>query len=140
MRSVDLAVSVVAVAIAGCARTGESRGIPPGAYTTEMGPSDLPDSLPPTDRDGMTGTWTLHFSPGRVAVDFKGSRVVEAPIQVSGDRVTFDSAGTGSSACHLPGTYTYTVGNGALRFKRVSDQCDGRAAVLTTHPLRTKSP
>jgi hypothetical protein len=46
----------------------------------------------------MYGTWTLNFSPGRVAVDLKGNRVVEAPIQVSGNRVTFDSTDAGPAA------------------------------------------
>src|SRR5918997_1323648 len=100
MRSGDLALRVAFIALSGCARSQEFRGIPPGAYTTEMGRSDFSDSIPAGETDSMYGTWTLHFSPGRVAVDLKGNRVVEAPIQVSGNRVTFDSTDTGPAACH----------------------------------------
>jgi hypothetical protein len=140
MRTRDLVLRFAFIAISGCARSGESSGIPPGTYTTEMSPSDFPDSLAAGETDSMYGTWTLHFSPGRVAVELKGKRVVEAPVQVSGNRVTFDSTDTGPAACRMPGTYTYTLENGAIRFARVSDECDGRAAVLTTHPMRKKSP
>jgi hypothetical protein len=138
MRVVDGVLVVVAVV--GCSRPEKPNEIPAGAYTTEMAPSDVPANLSSAQTDSMTGTWTLHFSPGNLAVDFKRSRVVDAPIRVVGNRVTFDSTDSGPAACHLPATYTYTVERGTARFSKVTDQCDGRAAVLTSHPLRRQSP
>jgi hypothetical protein len=41
---------------------------------------------------------TLQFSPDNLAVDFKERRVVDAPIRVAGNRVTFDSTDVGPPA------------------------------------------
>jgi Zn-dependent M28 family amino/carboxypeptidase len=114
-------------------RTG---GIPAGRYTTTLTRADLARRVPAAEVDSMVGPWTMTFdSTGHFTVERNGTQIVQGVAQPRpGRRVYFDAKDTGPAACHMPATYRYTVQGDRLTLRKVSDKCDGRAAVLTSHP------
>jgi len=111
-------------------------GIPAGTYTTTLTKADLAGRVPAEEVDSLVGVWTqTHDSTGRFVVRWKGTQVVEAVAKpMPGDQIYLDDKDTGPYACHLPATYRYSVSGDSLSFVKVSDECAGRAAVLTAHP------
>ena len=128
---------VVGAAIAGATASAQASGIPSGTYRTSLTRAELSHRVKPADADSLIGAWSLTFdAAGHMTVLWKGQHVVEGIAQAKpGHRVYFDDKDTGQYACHMPATYRYSVHGSQLTFRKVSDKCDGRAAVLTTHPL-----
>jgi hypothetical protein len=112
-------------------------GIPAGTYRTTLTKADLKGRVPPAQADSMAGPWVMSLdAAGHMKVQWNGRDVVDGTAQPrSGHRVYFDAKDTGPYACHMPATYRYSVRGARLTLSKVSDKCDGRAAVLTTHPF-----
>jgi hypothetical protein len=107
-----------------------------GEYAVTIAAADLSASTPSDVRSMVVGSWRLSFAPrGDVTVGLNGREVVRSGIQVRGNTILFPATDTGPYACHRPGTYTWSRTGRELTLKAVSDECPGRIAVLTTHPL-----
>jgi hypothetical protein len=128
---------VSAAALTPARAAGQAGGIPAGAYRTSLTKAELIKQVKPQEADSLAGPWVLTFDGGgHMTVQWQGRQVVEGTAQPKpGHRVYFDAKDTGPYACHMPGTYRYSVRGTRLTLQKVSDKCDGRAAVLTTHPL-----
>ena len=114
-------------------------GFPTGVYASTLADADLPASITGDMRTGMVGNWEIAIDrPGHALVRYNGQQVVEAPFEVQGNQITF-SNDTGQYACQTTGRYTWAMSGSELRFTRIEDPCDGRAAALTVHPW-TKRP
>ena len=126
-----------AVAFITAPAAAQSGGIPAGTYRTTLTKADLKGRVPPAEADSMAGPWVVAFdAAGHMTVQWNGRQVVEGTAQPKpGHRVYFDAKDTGPYACHMPGTYRYSVRGTRLTLSKVSDKCDGRAAVLTARPL-----
>jgi len=110
-------------------------GIPSGTYTTTIADADVPASAPADMRSQIVGAWEIVMDgSGHAMVRFGGRQVVDAPYTVSGNEITF-TEDTGEFACRSSARYTWQASGGQLRFTKVEDSCDGRAMVLTAHPL-----
>jgi hypothetical protein len=110
-------------------------GFPVGTYTTTIVTSDIPASVSADMRTGLAGAWEIAFGDnGHAQVSVNGRQVVDAPFQVSGRDFTLGED-TGEYACHSPARYTWHATATELHLSRVEDSCDGRAVVLTAHPL-----
>jgi hypothetical protein len=107
-----------------------------GDYAVTIAAADLSASTPGDVRGMVVGSWRLVFTPrADVVVSVGGREVVRSGIVVRGNTILFPATDSGPYACHRPGTYTWSRMGRELTLTRVSDECPGRVAVLTTHPL-----
>jgi hypothetical protein len=130
-------LALAAVALMTAPAAAQSGGIPAGTYRATLTKADLTGRVKAEEVDSMTGPWVLAFdAAGHMKVQWNGRQVVEHTVQLKTEhQVYFDTTDTGPYACHMPGTYRYSVHGTRLTLSKVSDKCDGRAAVLTTHPF-----
>jgi hypothetical protein len=138
MRTLPRALLLLsAVALVTAPAASQSGGIPAGSYRTTLTKADLTGRVKAEEVDSVAGPWVLAFdATGHMTVQRNGQQVVEGTAQLKpGHRVYFDAKDTGPYACHMPATYRYAVSRTRLTLTKVSDKCDGRAAVLTAHPL-----
>jgi len=121
---------------AAAAAQAPRRGIPAGTYTTTLTTADVTGRVKEVPTDSMVGTWTLMIdSAGHFTVQRNGHQLVAGVARPRpGHRVYFDTTETGPGACHTPATYRYAVRGDSLTLRKVSDKCDPRIAVLTSHP------
>ncbi|HEX8210044.1 MAG TPA: hypothetical protein VF584_07640 [Longimicrobium sp.] len=110
-----------------------------GEYAVAIAAADLPASTPGDVRSNVVGSWRLSFRPqGDVTVGLNGREVVRSAFEVRGNTILFPATDSGQYACHRPATYTWSRTGRELTLKAVADDCPGRVAVLTTHPLVTQ--
>jgi hypothetical protein len=115
-------------------------GFGPGVYSVTLADSDLPSSAAATGMSlRVVGTWEMTVDgTGHAVVRFNGQQVVDMPLEVQGNQVTF-AGGTGEYACQGSGRYTWEATAAGLRFTRVEDSCAGRVVALTSRAW-TKRP
>ena len=78
----------------------------------------------------LKGTWVLNFvKGGKYTISDNGAIVVRGRF-VSSSRISFSNE-TGPAACTWFGIYTWKKVGKTLKFKKVTDPCAGRAAVLS---------
>ncbi|MET0399973.1 MAG: hypothetical protein ABW277_24500 [Longimicrobiaceae bacterium] len=107
-----------------------------GEYTVTIAAADIPAEMPDSIRQQMIGTWNIGLHEGNhVLVTYNGREVVSGPYMVSGNQLTLPANDTGPYACRTAATYTWQTSGDQLALTRVQDACDGRAVVLTRHPL-----
>jgi hypothetical protein len=71
----------------------------------------------------------MTFSGSKYTITYNGSTAVNGTFSLSGKKVTFNDK-SGKYACHVTGVYNYSLAVRSLTFKRVSDSCTGRRAIL----------
>ena len=110
-------------------------GFPMATYTTTMVAADVPAGAPADMASQLVGSWTIAFGDnGHAMVSLNGRQMVDAPFTVSGNVLTL-TEDTGEYACHSTARYNWHATATELHLSKLEDACDGRAAVLTAHPL-----
>ena len=81
------------------------------------------------------GMWEVSFAEdGGFTVTHDGEGVVQGRYTVEGNRLTFTDE-SGPLACDQPAAYEWSLSGSELTMTRVEDACEGRAGVLSAHPL-----
>jgi hypothetical protein len=135
--AIALLLLAAVLAPANTSAQAPTRGIPAGSYTTTLSAKDVVGRVKSTPADSLVGNWTMTFDDaGHFAALWNGKEVVAGTtVPQAGNRVYFDENDTGPYACHAPATYTYTVRGDRLTLRKVDDRCNGRVAVLASHPF-----
>jgi hypothetical protein len=83
----------------------------------------------------IVGAWVIDFGAnGHAPVTLNGRQVVDATFTVNGNQLVMGTD-TGEYACNATARYTWHAAGGELHLTKLEDPCDGRAIVLTAHPL-----
>ena len=110
-------------------------GFPHGTYAVTIVAGDIPAAAPADMAAQLVGPWVLAFGDnGHALVSFNGRQVVDAPFTVNGNELILPTD-TGEYACNSTARYTWHAMGNELHLTKVEDACDGRAVVLTAHPL-----
>ena len=107
--------------------------VPTTASAAIEGVSTVTLSRTISGKADLDGRWTLRLTNGfsRYTIRLDGTVVARGRLTRSGSRLTFrDTSGPGR--CPSSGTYTYSTNPsaGTFRFRKVTDSCAGRVAVL----------
>jgi len=93
-------------------------------------------------KNPLDGTW-VSASDGHM-LEIKGAsftmelpsvsshQIIKGEIHVTGDTVTFVYSGSKDECGEKPGTYSFTIDNGSLRFSVKHDKCSGRKQIFST--------
>lgn len=109
-----------------------------GTYTMSIAPDDVLTNVPAEVRSNLDGKWEMTFAKGgKYQISKDGSIVVEGRFTSAKEELTLTDE-KGPLACSQQpgmetGTYKWNYQK-ELTFTVVSDNCQGRHAVLTVHP------
>jgi hypothetical protein len=119
------------------AAPAQALGIP-GDYTVNLAEADFAAAVPAQMRGALAGTWRIAFHGNdHYVATLNGREVVQGTYRLNGNQITFEADDTGPFACGTQARVVFRVNHGnMIQFSPAGpDECDGRAAVLTTRPF-----
>ena len=132
---------VVALALISAACSSAPTSFPPGTYFTQITDADIPSGFP-LDQVDLRGEWELEFTQaGRMHLRQGGEELATGDYTSDAETLEFGED-EGPLACSFfdlgNGRYQWSQDGDTITLVLISDRCDGRAIVVTAHPLKSR--